>query len=160
MSVIGHSTLKNVNFSAKADRADRAPIASPLPAIVGLVRNAMAKSTRLLMHAAQAAAEARMQRAMIEAELYRKRYKHSSKNDDDLPIVGLPIVGLPIGGPASAEQPAPIVSPRVSWRRAAGAAVAMAKRVFPVILGCAILATVLAATIAIKLAIWLPLYRH
>jgi hypothetical protein len=26
-------------------------------------------------------------RALIEAELYRNRYKHSSKNDDDLPIV-------------------------------------------------------------------------
>jgi hypothetical protein len=24
---------------------------------------------------------------MIEAELYRKRYFHTSKNDDDLPIV-------------------------------------------------------------------------
>ena len=28
-----------------------------------------------------------MQKALIEAELYRNRYKHSSKNDDDLPIV-------------------------------------------------------------------------
>lgn len=155
MSVIGHSTLKNVKFSATAGRADRAPITSPLPAIVGLVRNAMAKSARLLMHAAQAAAEARMQRARIEAELYRNRYKHSSKNDDDLPIVGLPIVGS-----APAEQPAPIVSPRVAWRRAAGAVVAMAKRVFPIILVCAIFATVLAATIGIKLAIWLPPYLH
>ena len=34
-----------------------------------------------------AIAEARVHRAMIEAELYRKRYLHSSKNDDDLPIV-------------------------------------------------------------------------
>jgi hypothetical protein len=35
----------------------------------------------------EAIAEARMHRAMIEAELYRKRYKHSSKNDDDLPVL-------------------------------------------------------------------------
>ena len=32
-------------------------------------------------------AEQRMHRAAIESELYRGRYKHSSKNDDDLPIV-------------------------------------------------------------------------
>ena len=35
----------------------------------------------------EAIAEARMQRAAIEAELYLSRYIHSSKNDDDLPIV-------------------------------------------------------------------------
>jgi len=34
-----------------------------------------------------AIAEARMHRAMIEAELYLKRYKHSSKNDNDLPVL-------------------------------------------------------------------------
>ena len=35
----------------------------------------------------EAIAEARMHRAMIEAELYLKRYKHSSKNDDDLSVL-------------------------------------------------------------------------
>jgi len=35
----------------------------------------------------EAIAEARTHRAMIEAELYLKRYKHSSKNDDDLPVL-------------------------------------------------------------------------
>ena len=39
------------------------------------------------MHIVEVIAEARMQRAAIEAELYLNRYKHSSKNDDDLPIV-------------------------------------------------------------------------
>jgi hypothetical protein len=34
-----------------------------------------------------ALAEQRMHRTLIEAELYRNRYTHSSKNDDDLPIV-------------------------------------------------------------------------
>jgi len=87
MSVIAHSTRKNVEIQAAAGQADRAANGFPMPAIVGLARNAMAKSARLLMHAAQAVAEARMQRAAIEAELYRNRYKHSSKNDDDLPIV-------------------------------------------------------------------------
>jgi hypothetical protein len=35
----------------------------------------------------EAVAEARMHRAMIEAELYLKRYRHSSKNDYDLPVL-------------------------------------------------------------------------
>jgi len=34
-----------------------------------------------------ALAEQRIHRSLIEAELYLNRYKHSSKNDDDLPIV-------------------------------------------------------------------------
>ena len=38
-------------------------------------------------HAAQAVSEARLHKAETEAALYRNRYKHSSKNDDDLPIV-------------------------------------------------------------------------
>jgi hypothetical protein len=33
-------------------------------------------------------AEKRMHRAAIERELFRGRYKHASKNDDDLPIAG------------------------------------------------------------------------
>ena len=35
----------------------------------------------------RALAEKRVHRAGIESELFRGRYKHSSKNDDDLPIV-------------------------------------------------------------------------
>jgi len=61
-----------------------------IPAVsiaVGTVRRAIVKSARILRHAAEAIAEARMQRAQLEAEFYRRRYKHASKNDDDLPIV-------------------------------------------------------------------------
>lgn len=29
----------------------------------------------------------RAQKTLIETELYKKRYRHSSKNDDDLPII-------------------------------------------------------------------------
>jgi hypothetical protein len=36
----------------------------------------------------------------------------------------------------------------------------MAKKVFPVIAVCAVSAAVLAATIALRLAIWLPLHFH
>ena len=62
-------------------------ISSPVSAIVGFLRKAIRSGVRLLMHTVEVIAEARMQRAAIEAELYLNRYKHSSKNDDDLPIV-------------------------------------------------------------------------
>ena len=35
----------------------------------------------------EAIADARMHQAMLEVEPYLNRYKHCSKNDDDLPIV-------------------------------------------------------------------------
>jgi hypothetical protein len=35
----------------------------------------------------EAIAEVRAHRAMIEAELYLKQCKHSSKNDEDLPVL-------------------------------------------------------------------------
>jgi hypothetical protein len=44
--------------------------------------------------------------------------------------------------------------------RATRGIVAMAKKVFPVIAVCAVSAAVLAATIALRLAIWLPLHFH
>ena len=89
-----------------------------------------------------------MHKAMIEVELYRNRYRHTSKNDDDLPIAGS----------APTEQVAPSVSPRVALRRATGAVAALAKRAYPAILVLSLLAAVLAATMAIRLALWLPLY--
>jgi hypothetical protein len=85
MSVIAHR--KNVEISAAAGQADRAAIASLVPAIVSFLRKAIRSGTRLLLHVVEVIAEARLQRAAIEAELYLNRYKHSSKNDDDLPIV-------------------------------------------------------------------------
>jgi len=145
MSVALHSTRKNWALPSPAGRVDRAPIA---PAIFRFVRKALVKSARLFVRASEIFAEARMHKAMIEAELYRSRYIHTSKNDDDLPIVGS----------APAAQPAPSVSPRVVWRRAAGAVVAMAKRAYPAIVVLSLLATALAATFALRLAIWLPLY--
>lgn len=51
------------------------------------MRNAFAATGRLVINIFDAIAEARVQKAMIEAELYLNRYKHASKNDDDLPIV-------------------------------------------------------------------------
>ena len=60
--------------------------ASPVTATAGFLRHAIRRGIKLLIHAIDAIAEARMHKAAIEAELYRNRYRHSSKNDDDLPI--------------------------------------------------------------------------
>ena len=61
--------------------------AAPLAATAGFLRKTIRSGIRLLVQAIDAVAEARMHKAAIEAELYRNRYRHSSKNDDDLPIV-------------------------------------------------------------------------
>jgi hypothetical protein len=50
------------------------------------LRNMFAAAGRWCVSIFDAIAEARVQKAMIEAELYLNRYKHASKNDDDLPV--------------------------------------------------------------------------
>ena len=50
------------------------------------MRNAFAATGRMIVTVYEAIGEARLQKAIIEAELYRNRYLHTSKNDDDLPI--------------------------------------------------------------------------
>ena len=84
MSVIAHR--KNVELQAAAGHANRAAIGSQLKAIVSFVRKAIERGARLFVHIVEVIADARMHRAAIEAELYLNRYRHSSKNDDDLPI--------------------------------------------------------------------------
>jgi hypothetical protein len=117
--------------------------------VSGLARRA----GRLIARFATAAAEQRTHRTLIEAELYLNRYAHSSKNDDDLPIVGSPIGGLPIAE-APREQPARPASPRAAWRRLASAAVTIAKHIYPALIVLSLLATVVAATTAMRVAIW------
>jgi hypothetical protein len=82
MSVITHH--KNAEIPAATGQADRAVIAS-VQAILGFLRRVIVGGAKLVVHAMQAVAEARLQRAMIEAELYLNRSKHASKNEDDLP---------------------------------------------------------------------------
>lgn len=55
--------------------------------IGSLVRKAIVSVAKLFARAFARVSEANMQKARIEAELYRNRYKHASKNDDDLPVV-------------------------------------------------------------------------
>lgn len=125
MSVISHETAATVHMNRQ-------------PAFEFL-RGTVVKCAGLLLNASNAFAEARMHRAMIEAELYRNRYRHASKNDDELPIDMQ-------AGPGA----------HITWRRFADAAVTMAKRAYPAILVLSLLSTALAATFAIRLAIWLP----
>jgi hypothetical protein len=87
MSVIASKTRKDLEFADTSARGGHAPIMSAVSVAASFARRAAVKSVRLFMHAVEAIAEARMQRAAIEAELYRNRYKHSSKNDDDLPVI-------------------------------------------------------------------------
>ncbi len=58
-----------------------------LSSIVGFIRKIAVSAAKRFMHAMEIVSEAQMQKALIETELYRNRYKHTSKNDDDLPIV-------------------------------------------------------------------------
>lgn len=51
------------------------------------LRKVLTAFGRLCVNVFDAIVETRLHKAMIEAELYRKRYLHTSKNDDDLPIV-------------------------------------------------------------------------
>ena len=85
MSVIAPSN--NVEIPIAAGQANRTTIASSVSAIVTFLRKAMVGSARFFVRTMQAVTEARMHQVAIEVELYRNRYKHSSKNDDDLPII-------------------------------------------------------------------------
>ena len=85
MSVMTHR--HHAEMPAASCQADHGAIASAAKAILDFMRKAAAGTGKLLVHIAEAHAEARLQRANIEIELYRDRHKHASKNDDDLPIV-------------------------------------------------------------------------
>jgi hypothetical protein len=154
MSLSLQGNRKSWGLPAGARPAERKPTAYPLTSIFAFVRKAAVKSARFLVRASEAFAEARMHKTMIEVELYRNRYVHGSKNDDELPIVGS------VPAPAPADQSTSSVSPRVALKRAADAVIEIVRRAYPAIVVLSLLATVLAGTMALRLAIWLPLYRH
>ena len=72
--------------SGRQKASPATPAKSTAPTF-GRLRKALGTFGRYLVHVFDVIAEARVHRAMIEAELYRNRYLHSSKNDDDLPVV-------------------------------------------------------------------------
>ena len=156
MSLIAHRNLKAVKLLAATGRTERASVALAITAIVGPVRKAIMQGARLFSHAVQAIAEARMQRAAIEAELYLNRYIHSSKNDDDLPIV------------RNRSRVVTQTAKRSSFDRrstnerpyASGHGTASRLRAYVVLLTFALLAAVFVAIIALRLAVWLPAFYH
>ena len=83
-----------------------------------------------------------MLNAALEVELYRGRYKHSNKNDDDLPIV------------SRTEMPTP--APTTKDQSIAGDI----RRVRPVIIAVAIFAIILTGIVGLEAAIWLPAFHH
>jgi len=82
------ATYQNSNKSKSSGRVSQK---RAMPAKSGTarrrIRNTLAATGRMIVTVYEAIGEARLQKAMIEAELYRSRYMHTSKNDDDLPVV-------------------------------------------------------------------------
>ena len=79
-----------ITYSSKSKpcrRASKKSVSRAAPTVARHLRNALAATGRLIVTIYEAIGEARLQKAIIEAELYRNRYLHTSKNDDDLPIV-------------------------------------------------------------------------
>ena len=134
-------------MSVITTKFERTPIMSAVSTAASFVRRAAVKSARLFIHAVDAIAEARMQRAKLEAELYRNRYRHTSKNDDDLPVVRPSVAD-------DSSRP----FPSMNWLRAR--AIALAKRAYPAALVFAIFGVIIVATIALRIAIWLPISAH
>jgi len=85
MSVMVHR--KNMEISTASDHVDHAAIVAPDLAIVRFLHKAVVASTKFFVRTMRAVSEAQLHRAKIEVELYHNRYKHTSKNDDDLPVV-------------------------------------------------------------------------
>jgi hypothetical protein len=114
-------------------------LASKLAAVVG---TAIANARVLGARWSRAYIEDRMLRAAVEVQLYRGRYKHSNKNDDDLPVVGR----------TEALTPA---------RTMKGQSIVGAiRRAQPVIIAFAIFALILTGIIGLRVAIWLPTFNR
>jgi hypothetical protein len=86
MSLITYPN-SNMPKSSSHAPAKRKADAIRVPGIGTRLRKALAAFGGVCVSVFDAIAEARLQKAIIEAELYRERYLHTSKNDDDLPIV-------------------------------------------------------------------------
>ena len=87
MSLATYRNSNKSKASGRARRIDRVQAGAGTPTIASRLRKMFAAAGCLCVNIFDAIAEARAQKAMIEAELYLNRYKHTSKNDDDLPVV-------------------------------------------------------------------------
>ena len=141
-------TYTHSNEIGAASHSDR-PAVLARPTTGRRLKQAGAAVARALGRFAQAIAESRMQRALIEAELYHGRFIHSSKNDDDLPVAVTR---------TQSETPA-MLSRLPSPERASDAKQRMLTKlqeIYPVAIGFAIFAVLLAAIIALRIIIWMP----
>jgi hypothetical protein len=86
--------------------------------------------------------EHRLLKAALEVELYRGRYKHSNKNDDDLPIVS--------------GQATPTLARTANDQ----AIVSAIKRVLPIVNALAIFTLILAGILGLGVATWVPGFFH
>ncbi len=86
MSLVTYRISIESKASGRARQTGR-PQTVGVPTIASRLRNMFAAVGRWCVSIFDAIAEARVQKAMIEAELYLNRYKHASKNDDDLPVL-------------------------------------------------------------------------
>jgi hypothetical protein len=83
MSILLHRNHINPRFGSGGRQAH---IQSALWAIFDFIRNAVWRAGKLIVDTAEIIAEARVQRAMLEAEIYLNRYSraadssHSKKN--------------------------------------------------------------------------------
>lgn len=148
MSAITHEPRNRWKNSAMATRASRQTAA--LPVASAFLRKTAVKGERLLTHASGAFAEAA-----------------DAAGPDRGPALPQPLyprvqerrrtARCRTGASGAARA---IVFPRVVLERAAGAVVDIAKRIYPAIIVPSLVAAALAATMALRLAIWLPLYWH
>jgi hypothetical protein len=85
MSLVTYPITAKV-FGGAPDKS-ASPMKSRSPTVADRLRAFLRATGRWITIAFDAVLEARAQRAMIEAQLYLNRFKHTSKNDDDLPVL-------------------------------------------------------------------------
>jgi hypothetical protein len=87
MSVVTYPNSATAKVSVAALGKSATPAKSHSPTAADRLRAFLRVTGRWITIAFDAVLEARAQRAMIEAQLYLNRCKHTSKNDDDLPVL-------------------------------------------------------------------------
>jgi hypothetical protein len=78
MSILTHRNHTSPRFGSGGRRAH---IQSALRAILAFIRNALWRAGKLIVAVAEVIAEARMQRAMLEAELFFRRHSRDKSSD-------------------------------------------------------------------------------
>jgi hypothetical protein len=87
MSLVTYPNSATAKVSGAAPGKSAMPTKCHSPTIADRLRAFFRATGRWITIAFDAVLEARAQRAMIEAQLYLNRCKHTSKNDDDLPVL-------------------------------------------------------------------------